>query len=103
MVQVVTETARHLSPRGARRAFDPVAAIETAYRLDLDEQDWLAELAVALEPLCDRGLGVSAWLWSYEGNTLRVRVPTYLNCPPDLHDAHTRAAELFSREDIIAT
>jgi DNA-binding NarL/FixJ family response regulator len=101
MVQVVADPPRYLAPASKRRAFDPVAAIETAYRLDLDERDWLAELLSTLLPVCERGFGVSAWTWSYDAGALHVRNPTYLECPLDLHAAHVRAAELLSGHEIV--
>lgn len=40
---------------------DALALVEAAYRLDLNEADWLGALADAALPLLDRGLGVLAY------------------------------------------
>lgn len=40
---------------------DVLSVIEAAYRLDLEEGDWLAGIASAARPLLDRGLGVVAY------------------------------------------
>jgi DNA-binding NarL/FixJ family response regulator len=44
---------------------DFVSVVEAAYRLDLEDRDWLDGLAQAARPLLDRGLGVIAYDYDF--------------------------------------
>lgn len=46
---------------------DTLDLVELAYRLDLDEQAWLAEIAAAAHAQLDRGLGVSVYTLETRG------------------------------------
>ncbi|NUP05414.1 MAG: helix-turn-helix transcriptional regulator [Polyangiaceae bacterium] len=58
------------SNRGA--AFDPIAVVEAAYRLDADEGEWLAGLASASKSGIDQGLGVYAASWRRASSAVDV-------------------------------
>jgi DNA-binding CsgD family transcriptional regulator len=78
--------------------FDPIAFVETAYRLDLDESRWIAELVRAAMPGLDQGLGVGAAVWrmgtggvevvsvsgEMEADLLALVPRTYEGLPPSL-------------------
>lgn len=55
-------------------AADPVEVIETAYRVELSEREWLSEVARVARPSLDAaGFGVAAWLFDAR-NPTRVEV-----------------------------
>ena len=43
---------------------DPIDVIEAAYELDRDDRDWLANIATAVRPLLDDGLG--GWAYYFD-------------------------------------
>ena len=47
----------------SRESFDPIAVIESAYRLELPDRAWLAGLVASMSSGCNRGLGVGGGLW----------------------------------------
>ncbi len=42
---------------------DLVGIVESAYRLDLDDDKWLTEVSRAVRPFLDEGLGLAAWYY----------------------------------------
>jgi DNA-binding CsgD family transcriptional regulator len=52
--------------RGSRAGFDPIAAVEAAYRLDGGRERWLQRLAETARPGLDQGLGVQAMTYDLE-------------------------------------
>lgn len=92
-LQLAVDAPRMLEAKSARKAFDPLAAIESAYRLDVDDSEWLATLLRELQPILDDGLGVSGWFWRIHADSVEISKPTYLRCADALHDAYCTATQ----------
>lgn len=90
---LVVESPRILEARLVRKDFEALAALEAAYRLDLDETEWLTTLLAELQPVLDQGLGVSGWFWRFQADSLEIVKPTYLCCADTLHEAYCIATQ----------
>jgi DNA-binding CsgD family transcriptional regulator len=51
---------------------DFVTVVEAAYRLDLDDREWLSVLANAAQPLLDRGFGVIGYDYDFSHEPERI-------------------------------
>lgn len=73
-----------MTRRGApRKRFDPLDVIESAYAVDLPDDEWLAGVLAKLSPAIDNGLGTLAYFydatkrplaaWGFTGNVAPTR------------------------------
>jgi len=67
-----------------RRRADAIGLVESAYRLDLAERDWLAGLAAAAAPELDDGFGVIGLVSDLRDPAdYRFGEPVFFGCPPE--------------------
>ncbi len=82
---------------------DFVAIVDAAYDLGASESDWLRGLCEAAEPVLGRGEGIFAFMYELEdrGATLKIRMPTFLNCSPDMLTVMCEGVELANAEQLL--
>ncbi len=52
--------------------FDPIAAVEAAYRIDRGAEDWLAAITDCVAPALDGGMGCAAYAFRFDAGKLRL-------------------------------
>lgn len=61
---------------------DLIAIVEAAYRLDLEEDEWIGGIAEAAAPLLDDGHGMAAYLLDTSGRGPATHTPTFVGTDP---------------------
>jgi DNA-binding CsgD family transcriptional regulator len=100
-MDVDIEQARDVKAGSASRRtgrLDYVAVIETAYRFDLPDEEWLTSLLSQLRPALDHGLGVFGWFFHDDLLLGRIRTPIFLDNPSWSYELSARAARLIAPE-----
>ncbi len=84
-------------------ARDSAAVIHAAYDLSGADEDWLARLVRALEPVLGRGLGVFGTFYSLDtrGTNVRVYAPVFVNCPRAMPEATYGAASVEDEDEVL--